>query len=576
MADGTIGTAYLAIQPTAKGIRGSITKMVDPEAKSAGESAGRTTASSLSSTLKKVGGNMMKAGAVASAIAVPLVAGIKNVLSAYETQIVAETKLDEIYRSRLHATAEMAQATKNLASSIQQYGIVGDEVLISGAQQLATFMTSSKSVDALLPAMANLVVQQKGYNATAEDAVNVANLMGKVMNGQTGALRRVGISFDENQEKVLKYGTEEERVAMLAEVIDQNVGQMNEAMANTPLGQIQQATNRWGDMKEQIGGALAPVLASVAEVLMEKVAPAIQKAVDYFSKHTGIAKFVVAITGVLAVGGPLLIMLGAIVTSIGALIPVVTAVSAPMLGIVAVITAVVAGLILAYKNSETFRKAVNTLGSALKTYLVGSFNLLKPILSAIWTLISKLASILGAILAPVVTKVATVIKTVGTVFSAMGTAVSGAVAKFKSSVGTMASPVTTAYNTISGVIKKIKGLFPLSVGKLFSNLKLPHFNVSGGKAPWGLGGKGKMPKISVQWYAQGGIVDGATLIGAGEAGPEAIVPLDPFWKKLDQMAVRGDTTINVYAPEGMDTVALAREVERRLIQSEKRRTQAWR
>ena len=37
----------------------------------------------------------------------------------------------------------------------------------------------------------------------------------------------------------------------------------------------------------------------------------------------------------------------------------------------------------------------------------------------------------------------------------------------------------------------------------------------------------------MNWYAKGGIVDGATLIGAGEAGPEGIVPLTPFWDRLD-------------------------------------------
>ena len=57
----------------------------------------------------------------------------------------------------------------------------------------------------------------------------------------------------------------------------------------------------------------------------------------------------------------------------------------------------------------------------------------------------------------------------------------------------------------------------------------------GGKAPFGIGGKGSLPHFHVgYWAAKGGIVDEATLIGAGEAGAEAIVPLDPFWKRLDE------------------------------------------
>ena len=42
-----------------------------------------------------------------------------------------------------------------------------------------------------------------------------------------------------------------------------------------------------------------------------------------------------------------------------------------------------------------------------------------------------------------------------------------------------------------------------------------------------------LPKFSVKWAAEGGLVDGATIIGAGEKGAEAIVPLDPFWDRLD-------------------------------------------
>lgn len=68
-------------------------------------------------------------------------------------------------------------------------------------------------------------------------------------------------------------------------------------------------------------------------------------------------------------------------------------------------------------------------------------------------------------------------------------------------------------------------------------LKMPHISVDGGSAPWGIGGKGQKPSFNVDWYAKGGIFDSASIIGygVGEAGKEAILPLDPFWKKLDQM-----------------------------------------
>lgn len=61
------------------------------------------------------------------------------------------------------------------------------------------------------------------------------------------------------------------------------------------------------------------------------------------------------------------------------------------------------------------------------------------------------------------------------------------------------SKIDSAKDTVKNAIDKIKGFFPLSVGKIFSGIKLPHFSVSG-KAPFGLGGKGEKPSISVSWY----------------------------------------------------------------------------
>ncbi len=103
------------------------------------------------------------------------------------------------------------------------------------------------------------------------------------------------------------------------------------------------------------------------------------------------------------------------------------------------------------------------------------------------------------------------------------------------------NPVQTAQNILSGIIKRIKGMFPFNLGRIL-RLKIPHISVSGGKAPYGIAGKGKLPSFNVAWYKEGGIVDGATLIGAGEAGAEGIVPLTPFWNRLDSTLAAMATT----------------------------------
>lgn len=82
-------------------------------------------------------------------------------------------------------------------------------------------------------------------------------------------------------------------------------------------------------------------------------------------------------------------------------------------------------------------------------------------------------------------------------FSGLASKVRGIWNSVKSAI---TGPIESAKNTVSGIIKKIKGFFPLGGGKLFSGIKLPHFSVSGGKFPFGVAGKGSLPKWGVSWY----------------------------------------------------------------------------
>ena len=116
------------------------------------------------------------------------------------------------------------------------------------------------------------------------------------------------------------------------------------------------------------------------------------------------------------------------------------------------------------------------------------------------------------------------------------------------------------FETFQAVYDKIKGIWD-SLGELFEagfNIKLPHITVSGGVAPYGIGGQGSLPKFNVDWYANGGILTSPTifgmqngrLLGGGESGAEAVLPLS----RLEEMIASGmstalgsggDTVINV-------------------------------
>lgn len=201
------------------------------------------------------------------------VSGLQGVLGsyaeAYSNAAVASKKLEVVMRQRMDATDEDIKSIKAVTSAQKELGIIGGSVQNAGAQQVSTFLTQASSLRTLIPAMNNLLAQQKGVNATQEDAVSIGNLMGKAMQGQTSALRRVGITFTEAEEQILKYGSESERAATLAKVITNNVGEMNAKLAQTDAGKMKQLQNYIGGIKAKIGSivvGLQPYLAAASQV----------------------------------------------------------------------------------------------------------------------------------------------------------------------------------------------------------------------------------------------------------------------------------------------------------------------
>lgn len=209
-------------------------------------------ASALKKNLTDVGAASRGWDAMTSAMN-SLMSALSSTVDAYNVQLEAETKLETVMRQRMAATEESIQSIKDLCAAQQQLGVIGDEIQLAGAQQIATFLTQQDALETLIPAMNNLVAQQKGLNATSGDAVNIANMLGKAMQGQTSALRRVGITFSEAEEQAVKYGTEQERAAALAKIITNNVGDMNAELAKTSAGQMKQLSNTMGDLQEKIG-----------------------------------------------------------------------------------------------------------------------------------------------------------------------------------------------------------------------------------------------------------------------------------------------------------------------------------
>ena len=500
--------------------------------------------SALGAKMKQIGAGFRTAGMYATIGGAAMVAAGKKLLELNSTQEGAERKLVEIYKTRMGVDKKAAKSTMAVASALQKQGVIGDEVTLSGAQMLATYAKTPATVNKLLPAMGNLLVQQKGVNATAEDATQIANLFGKAMMGQTGALKRVGISFTEEQEKVLKYGTEEEKAAMLAEVVTQNVGNMNKVFAQTDEGKMAQLRNTLGDIGERIGHALLPALGQLANYISANIVPKIETLVGFLEGHPVIAKIIVGITALLTVGGPLLILIGGVITavgtilgSIGSLMSLLGMLISPIGLVVAAIAGVIAIGVLVVKNWTAIKAKILAVWTGITSAAKAKWTQIKTsITSAVQNAKTKVLSLANSIKTGIVSK-----------FNSLKTSVTSTFNSIKSKI---TEPISKAKATLSKIVEKISGLFPISFGKIL-HFKLPSITASGGKAPWGLMGKGKAPSFHVNWaeHAAGGIFNRPTLLQdggggnhlVGEAGPEAILPLDTLWAQMDRMA---DSIVN--------------------------------
>lgn len=315
-----------------------------------------------------------------------------------------------------------------------------------------------------------------------------------------------------------------------------STGNIEEALdkLSTPGAKARKALNSLVNAGIQIGDVLAPYI--------EKAVTFIQGLLDKFNELSPTTqKIIVAVAAVAAAIGPLLVVIGTLISSIGSimimgpvLLGMLSGIAPVILIVIGVITLLVAVGVTLYKNWDTIKMYAGMLKDwliktweAIKTGITNTVNALKATITNIWNSI-KLA---------IFNVVRSVVQKVVGDFGVLKNNVSSIWNSIKSAI---TNPILTAYNTVKGWISKLKNLFPLHVGKIMTGLKVPHIKVSGGKAPFGIGGKGSAPSINVDWYAQGGIFTRPTLLsngnrlaGVGEDGPEAVLPISKLQEMVD-------------------------------------------
>lgn len=193
----------------------------------------------------------------------------------------ANTRLETLMMNVSGTTKAQVQDLIEYGDALELCTTIEGDATMAGASQLATFQLSADTIKTLLPAFQDLAVAQYGVNVSQEQMIQSGNLIGKVMNGSTGALTKAGVSFTEAQEKILKTGTESEKAAALVDVLGKNFGGLAQKMAQTDEGKIRQLKNAWGSVKDEIGFALLPVVSNTVSYFAAHI-PQMRDAVSGF------------------------------------------------------------------------------------------------------------------------------------------------------------------------------------------------------------------------------------------------------------------------------------------------------
>ena len=200
---------------------------------------------------------------------------IKQSIDAAKDKLKADKLLETNLMKEANFKKEHIQMLKDEASALQDVGVVGDDVAIAGAGQLAIYKLKADQIKTILPIIDDMVAKEKGFNGTQEDAIAMADVFGKAVEGKTKGLVKYGVSLTDAEEKLFKTMKREQRVEFLNKKLTAAIGGTNKALRETDEGKIVAAKGAWGDMQAELGKKLMPKLGAIAEWFHSKI-PAIQ------------------------------------------------------------------------------------------------------------------------------------------------------------------------------------------------------------------------------------------------------------------------------------------------------------
>ena len=406
---------------------------------------------------------------------------------------------------------KLAQSVNDNAASFKQLGFSTDESIA----MLAQFEKSGANTSAILSGMKKGVANwaKEGKDAKEGFSEFVAGVQdGTVTSADAIEIfgARAGVSmFDAAQKGQLSFQD-------MYSAISNSGGALDTVYQDT-LTASEKMQLAWQNVK--LGGAelFAPIATGISNVLSTVIIPAVQSAREY-------------------IGGFMSSMGGMYTTYIEPFINQVKTTMMPLF--------------------EALKPVIADIGSIVMSVAKGILSVVLPVASRIVKIVAPITTTVFKLVHTTLTKLISVVGTavgrIKSVISSISAVIGSVRSTFNSIKSAMSKPIETARNTISGILSRIRGFFPLSIGKIFSNLKLPHISVSGGSAPFGIGGKGSLPKFSVSWYRkaedQPYLFKERALFGAGDGHNDEML----YGKQalMDDIAEAtdggGDTIVNLY------------------------------
>lgn len=513
-----IGSTAGEVASSVKGRFSAVWNALPEGARNAATKAG----SALHSDLSKASGLASKAvsgiGNAAKGMAT-VVSGAATAAAGYlvnfgKQSVAAALKAGEV-------TAKFQQVAKNnnwtdeeqksllsLNKTLGQTGVISGGTLKAAQAQLGTFALTADQVKTLTPALADMIANNKGYNATAQDGVQIANLLGKVMTGSATALSKYGVTMTDAQKKVLQEGSASEKAAMAAQVLEANFGGINKALAQTPQGKMTILQHEIAGLKTSIGNdliaafggvggavikmvqAVEPLITALFDKiaqLAQKIGPPLEKVFGVVADKIGKIDFngfagqlsglsgpIAAVTGLLGaagLGGALSGLKG--VPVIGGLLSKFGGVLSGLGGPITLLIGALVGLIA---TSPQLRAQ---FGDVLKNVLASlqqAFQMLQPSIQALMTALGQLAAavmpvitnMIGQIIPLLTPIITTLVGVLVPVIQGVLTVVTSVITAITPVIQGIQSIVITVINEVMAVIQAlmpvIQALVPLVSG----------------------------------------------------------------------------------------------------------------